>query len=156
MERDVEMMTRAVLLAAGLMLVAGTAQAVEPDDAIAYRKAVMDSIGGHTTGVALAAQGKIADPAALKAHADMLVRSSTLALAAFKENTASKGKEQTTAKADIWAKWPDFEKDMKAMQAQAQKLASAATTGGAKAAAAELPALSKSCKACHDDFRQKK
>lgn len=152
------MMKNVMLLATALMIVTGaqqSAHAVEADDAITYRKEVMEALGAHTSGVALIAQGKINDPKALAAHADMLARSAGLALAAFKDNTTGKGKEKTEAKPEIWAKWPEFEKDMKALEAQAQKLASAAASGGAKGALAELPALSKTCKTCHESFRKK-
>ncbi|MDA5192578.1 c-type cytochrome [Govanella unica] len=152
------MLKKAMMLSMAAMVMTGavhSAQAAEADDAVTYRKEVMKIIGGNMAGLSMALKGKIDDPKALQTHAEMLARTSSMALGAFKENTAGKGRERTTAKADIWSKWPEFEKDMKAFDQQAQKLASAAASGGAKAAGAEMAALGKSCKTCHDDFREK-
>ncbi len=142
------------LLFGAVVAFAAPAQA-DPDDTIKYRKQVMESIGSNMGALALITQGKVPHQGAFAKHAEILASSATLTADAFRENTAGKGKTKTTATADVWSKWPTFEKDIKAMEAETAELAKLASAGDIKAASAKLPAVMKTCKTCHDAFRSK-
>lgn len=62
---------------------------------------------------------------------------------------------KTGAKAEIWQKPDDFAAKMKAFQAAANNLNSAARGGNAAAITAAYGDLGKSCKGCHDSYRSK-
>lgn len=145
----------ALAACAAIAVTSGVATAAEPDDLIVYRKQVMEAVGANTTAMGLIAQGKVPHEDAFLAHAEMLAKSATLAKNAFRENTAGKGKEKTTAKADVWKDWAKFEKGLEALEAKSAELLTLASNGGVKAAAAQLPALFRNCKGCHDDYRTK-
>lgn len=49
---------------------------------------------------------------------------------------------------------PDFAKAAKMFQAESVKLAEAAKSGDVEAIKAQVGAVGKACKACHDDFRK--
>ena len=144
-----------LFLAAGIAMIASGAAfaAAEPDEAIKYRKNVMKSVGGHTGVVAAIIQGKAGTPDALAPHARGLYLSATTALEAFRQNTDGSGREETTAKGNVWSDWANFESKMNDFVEASRKMADAAEAGSA--GGAELQALGGSCKACHDDFRTK-
>jgi cytochrome c556 len=61
------------------------------------------------------------------------------------------------AKADIWAKMPEFEKAAYQLEEQAGKLAAAAGAGDAAAIKLQFASLgSDACGGCHKVFRLKK
>ena len=64
---------------------------------------------------------------------------------------------ETEATMAIWEKPEDFKKVTMAFIAESEKLAQVAGSGDKAAIGAQLGALGKNaCKACHDDFREKK
>lgn len=142
---------------AGLVLTGTVAQAAgNADDAVSYRKALMQVIGGNFNGVMKGLQGKLDDPNATKQHADMLATSVSLSLGSFKQNTSSSGgRERTTASPEIWSKWASFEKEMKTFETRSQNISKFVAAGDTKSAMAEVAAFGRSCKACHDDYRKK-
>ena len=73
-------------------------------------------------------------------------------LAGFPKGSA----EDTEAKNAIWERWSDFEKKYSALQQQSEKLASVAAGGDQAAIKAQFGETAKTCKGCHDDFREKK
>ncbi|MDX5362132.1 MAG: cytochrome c [Alphaproteobacteria bacterium] len=145
------------LAIAGAMLVpfaGGVALAeAEPDEAIKYRKAVMQAIGGHTKASAAIITGKAGTAEDLKLHAPALYMSAMTALEAFRQNTHGQGAEKTTAAEAIWTDWAGFEGKMENLVVAARNLASAAEAGNA--GGEQLKALGGTCKACHDDYRTK-
>ena len=131
------------------------AQAAEPDDAIKYRKSVMEVVGGHTGAFFAILQGKVDHPDALLYHAKGIADASNHAPAAFEQNTAGQGDEKTTAKDDIWADGSDFGEDMDDFKTAAVALATAVESGDMAAIGPAAGALGNACKHCHDDFRTK-
>ena len=143
-------------MAASLVVSGGVALAEsDPDSAIQYRKAVMGAVGSNMKGSALIIQGKVDFKANLAGHAHAISEAAKLAPAAFKQNTDGKGSEKTTANSKVWSDWGDFEAGLKKLQEEAAKLAMIAEYGDMAAAGAQLGALGKTCKGCHDDFRDK-
>ena len=148
----------AVGAAAAAVLTTGIALAdghLDPDSAIQYRKSVMGTVGANMKGAALIVQGKVDFKDNLVAHAHAMAEAAKLAPAAFKENTDGKGGEKTTANSKVWSDWAKFEGGLKALQAEAAKLVTAAEGGDMGAIGAQLGELGKTCKGCHDNFRDK-
>ncbi len=125
------------------------------DNAIKYRKAVMGGVGANTKAIAMIAKGEVEHGEAFAAHARMLATAASLATAAFRQNTHGEGSEKTTAIAKVWDDWAEFEKGLKAMESEAGKLADLAEAGDMDGAKSQLGNVGKTCKACHDDFRDK-
>ncbi len=138
-------------LAAALVGVATVATASEAD--VKYRMANMEIIGGHMHSIVPIIKGEVEHKAQLKAHALGIVAAGKMAPAAFKSDSMG---ADTTAKADIWTNWEKFEGGLNAMTERAQELADAADTGDMAAIGAAVQGLGKTCKGCHDNFREKK
>jgi cytochrome c556 len=62
---------------------------------------------------------------------------------------------KTGAKAGIWLHPADFKADTASFALEAGKFNKIAATGDLNAIRAEFPVLSKTCKTCHEQFRQK-
>ncbi len=141
-----------VLFGALTVSVPARTLAAEPDDAIKYRKAVMEIVGSHTHAIFAIMQGKVPHGAALAYHADGLAAATAYTKDAFTQNTAGQGKEETTAKAEIW-QGPEFFERLEGLATNAGKLASAIKAGDGGAIGLAAKDLGESCKGCHDKFR---
>jgi len=143
------------MIAAGL-LVTSAGAAFAGEDAITYRKSVMKAVGGHMKSMALIVKGKAGDMKDIAAHASAMAGLAHASATSFPDDsTPLDGK--TEALPAVWDKPEDFKKVSMAFITEAEKLAAAAKTGDKGAIGAQLGALGKNaCKACHDDFREKK
>jgi cytochrome c556 len=142
-------------LAGCVMLAGGVMAETSPDAAIQYRKAIMSTIGGNMKASVLIIKGEVDHKDALAAHARGIAAAATLAPEAFKQDTFDKGSEKTTANANIWKDWDKFSARLKTLESEATKLADLAASGDMAAAGAQLGALGKACKGCHDANRDK-
>lgn len=130
--------------------------AENPDDAIKYREAIMETIGANMTAMVKIAKGEVKAPdSTFSAHADMLTMAGELSYDAFSQNTHGKGKEKTTAKENVWTDWDKFKDGLDKMNDAALVVANHAAEGNMDAAKGAIGDLGKACKACHDDFRDK-
>jgi len=133
---------------------AALAQFAKPDDAVKYRQGSFRLLGTHFGRLSAMAQGKVPfDAKAAAENAEVMTMMSRLAFTAFPESSAVV--EGTKAKPQVWAERPKFDESATTMQTAVMKL-TAATRGGnfdeIKAAAGEA---GKSCKACHDSYKEK-
>ncbi|MDY6949143.1 MAG: cytochrome c [Pseudomonadota bacterium] len=139
-----------VSLLATAVLLPNAARA-DDDDTIAYRQHVMKTLGALS-----AALGQIVDkkvvvaPETLVAHTEALAVSAKMAKSTFEPKVL--GGE---AKPEIWANWADFSKRLDELTAYTDAVASAAKSGGLAAAGPKI-SDTKTCKGCHDQYRQKK
>lgn len=131
--------------------VAGSAFASEND--IKYRQSVMKAVGGHTTAIAAILKNEVPHKGDLKAHARGLAELARIAGHVFPEGSDF---GETSAKPDIWKKPAEFKKVLTAFQTEAAAFAKAAEGSDNKAVAGAFGALTKTCKDCHDTFREKK
>lgn len=138
------------VLALSLAVLALPASADE-DSVINHRKGVYQAIGGNMKALVMIVKGGVPHAGDAKYHAEQIA-----ALSKLTEKVFPKGSDfgDTEAKPDIWSKPDDFKKVMAAFQAQAEKTAKVAAGGDLKATAAEVGELGKTCKGCHDNFRQ--
>lgn len=149
-------MLRAIVTACalGCAVAAGAAVAeTDPDNAVKYRQAVLQTMGANLTGIAMNVRGEVAFPDAVAVHAALVAEASPLLLPSFEQNTAGQGSAQTKAKDAIWDNWEEFAQMARDTEAAALELASIAESGDRSAIGRQLGAVGATCKACHDKYR---
>lgn len=125
---------------------------VKPEDEIRYRQSVMNVIGRNFgTLVAMAKGERPFDAAAAQKAAVVVETLSGLPWAAFGPGT-EKG-APTKADPKVWTEVAKFKDGADKMQVEVRKLPAA--TKDLAALKAQVGELGKTCKGCHDDFRQK-
>jgi cytochrome c556 len=140
-------------IAAGLLLAGtmGSSVAQMKGDPIKERVGLMKSISKANKVLGACAKKSKCDKMAVSAAAKTISASADKFVMLFPKGTSSADmKGKTRAKADIWAKWSDFEKANAALKAAADKVASAGDAAAMKAAAG---GMGKACGGCHKPFR---
>lgn len=138
---------------AALMIGGASAQA-KPEDAIAYRQGVYKIMGWNFGPMAGMMKGEIPyDKDAFVKRAANVAAVAPLALEGFGPGT-DKG-APTKAKPEIWSKMDDFKSKMAKTNEEVTKLAAIAKTGTQDEIKKQFGATGGSCKACHDDYKNK-
>jgi cytochrome c556 len=111
-------------------------------------------MGTHFGRIAAMAQGKVAfDAKAAADNAAVVVALSKLPYSAFVEGSDKGG--NTKAKPEIWSQRDKFNSAATKMQDEVAKLEVAAKTGNFEQIKTAVGAAGKSCKGCHDDYKEK-
>lgn len=135
------------------VLVAGIAGVAQASEAVTeYRKENMEIIGSHMHSMVKILKGQVSNSDDLALHAKGLADAATMTAGAFKEESMD-GK--TEAKKAIWSDWAKFEQAADKLKTESAKMAELAAGGDKSAIGAQLGALGKTCKGCHDDFKEK-
>ena len=130
------------------------AQFEKPEDAIKYRQSALFVMGQHFGRIGAMANGKIPfDAKAAQDNADIVATMAKLPWAGFGPGT-DKGRE-TKAKPEIWTEQAKFREHSDKLGAESVKLAAAAKTGDLATLKSAFGETAKSCKACHDNYRNK-
>lgn len=147
-----------IVLPALLLLAAAVqpaqAQQAKPEEVLALRKGVFQVVRNSFGPLAGFADGKVQLDAARIA----ILGTRLGAVAPMTSEIFPAGSEKvegSKSKPEVWSKAEDFKAKNAAFQAAAAKLAEAAKSGNADAVKAAVPDVGKSCKACHDDFKEK-
>lgn len=150
-------MKRFIAAAAALAALGGLVATAHADEgAIKYRQSVMKAVGGHVGAMGSILKGEGGEMADFQAHASAIAGLAEIAAGIFPEGS-DKMAGDTQAKMEIWEKPDEFKKVVAAFQERAKALEAAAEGGDKGKMAEALGALGKNaCKACHDDFREKK
>lgn len=144
----------ALIACAALAAVSFTAPAMADDAGeIKYRKSVMKSIGGHMGAIAGIFKAETGNQTNLAVHTRGMAELATITGSIF-----PKGSDfgETEALPAVWEKPDDFAKAVKMFQDAAANLNSAAMSGDMAATGAAFGGLGKTCKNCHENFREKK
>ncbi|MCV2358134.1 cytochrome c [Paucibacter sp. TC2R-5] len=129
-----------------------SAQFAKPEDAVKYRKAAFTVMANHFGRISAMAQGKVPfDAAAASANAEIVATMAMLPFSAFPEGTH--GTDKGTPKASVWSERAKFDEGAKALQAESVKLVAAAKSNNLDALKAAMGNTGKTCKSCHDNFR---
>ena len=149
-------MTNRSLLAALAVTAAvstpAAAQFQKPDEAVKYRQSAMFVMANHFGRIGAMVQGRVPyDAAAATANAEVVASMSMLPFVGFVEGTA--GTEKGKAAPAIWTKRADFDAGAKKMQEEVAKLLAAAKTNSLDNVKAAFGEVGKSCKGCHDNYR---
>lgn len=144
---------RHAIACVALLLAAGAAQAGKVEDAVEYREGVMNVFSWNAGHMVAMAKGEVPfDRAAFQGYATDLAAAANLdLLAGFPEDSVS---EDSDAKDEIWLNWKDFESNLRALRSESAKLVEVAKDGDEEAIKSQLNATRRTCKACHDDFKQ--
>lgn len=130
------------------------AQFAKPEDAIEYRQSVMTVMGAHFGRIGAMVQGKVPfDAKAAAENAHVVHEMSLLPFSAFGPGTDLG--HDTKAKPAVWKDPAKFQAAAKDMQQQVVKLDAAAKGGNLDAIKTAFGDTAKTCKSCHDDFREK-
>lgn len=139
----------ALAVTAAVVSVSAAAFAGEND--VKFRQSTMKAVGGHMTAMAAILKGEVKHASHLRGHAAAMASLGKMAPDVFQ-----KGSEGGSAKPEAWSKPEDFKKALAAFATASDNLNKAAQGPDKKAVGAAFAALGKSCKGCHDDFREKK
>jgi cytochrome c556 len=147
--------TLALAAAAFSLATPASAQFAKPEDAVKYRQSVMFVMAQHFGRVGAMVNGRAPyDAKAAVENAEIAADMSKLPWPGFAAST----KDITTntkAKPEIWAEQPKFKDHGEKMQGEMQKLVAAAKTNNLDNLKAAFGPTAESCKACHDNFRNK-
>ena len=144
----------AIGLAAATLSASALAQAPKPETQIRLRKAAYDLMNYAFDSIDAMNEGKKPynrDDAVR--NAELMVQMSRLPRLFFGEGTDT---GETRAKPEIWTHRADFDAKMDKMIKEVEKLAEAARSGKPEALKSAADSTGDACKACHDDYRQKR
>lgn len=142
------------LILATLGASAAHAQFAKPEDAVKYRKGSLFVMSQHFGRIGAMAQGKVPfNAVAAQENADAVAMLAKLPWAAFGEGTDMV--PETKAKAAIWDQTAKFKEAADKLQKEADGLRAATKTGNLDAVKKAFTATAGTCKACHDQFRDK-
>ena len=140
-------------LAATTMVAAPVSAESDPNEAIKFRKAIMEVVGGHTVALFAILQQKVPHQGALVYHAEGLAAIVQHTKPAFEQNTVGKGTEESTAKDNIWD-GPEFMERLDGLETASVNLAAALKSGDGAVIGSAAQQLGGACKGCHDKFRE--
>ena len=125
----------------------------KPDDAIDYRMGLMSVIGWNFGPLGAMVKGKTPfDAADFAKHANRVANLSDQIIEGF-----PKGSDQghTSAKADIWTNWDDFQSKARDLDTQAKLLAEVAKANDEAKDKEQFKKVAEACKACHEKYKKK-
>lgn len=138
-------------LAGLLAAVSTTAIAAKPEDAINYRQGVFSAVKWHFGTMGEVVKGKQDyDAEDFARRADIVAQLSKLPLEGF---VAGSYEGDTDALPAIEENWDQFEGGMNKFIETADALAAAAKTGDMDQIRPALGEVGKTCKGCHDNFK---
>lgn len=154
-ERIVMFKIAAAIFVASATLAANTAFAqAKPEDAIAYRQGAFKIIGWNFGPMAGMVQGRIPyDKDGFAKRAANVAAVAAMPFEGFGPGTDAGA--PTKAKAEVWSKSADFKAKADKMVEETTKLAAIAKTGSLDDIKKQFGATGATCKACHDDYRNK-
>jgi cytochrome c556 len=139
------------VLAAAVSLPAA-AQFQKPEDAVKYRQSGMFVMANHFGRIGAMVNGRAPyDAAVATRNAELVATLAQLPFAGFVEGTAST--EKGRANAAVWSKRGEFDGGAKKMQEEVAKLVAAAKTNNLDNLKGAFGEVGKTCKGCHDNFR---
>lgn len=146
-------LTRTILAAAVVLSsVPAMAQFQKPEDAAKYRQGALTVMGSHFGRLGAMVSGKVPFDAKLaQDNAAVVEFMSKLPWAGF---TADSQGVKSKAKPDVWSDKAKFDQGAEKMMTEVSKLNAAAKTGNLDALKAAFGETAKTCKACHDAFRE--
>lgn len=123
------------------------------EDAIKYRKGVFQVVKWNFAPMGAMVKGDVAyDKDAFAKKAEAVAVMSKMALEGFPKGSDMGA--DTTVKPNIWEEWEMFKGGMEKFEAASAKLAEVAKGDDMAAIKAQFGETAKTCKGCHDHFRQ--
>lgn len=153
-------MTRCTPYVAGiLMLAAAPAMAADEskaDEQIKYRQSAMTLVKTYFGPLGAMSQNKLPfDQAKVAQYSEILAVLAKLPVDPYPPGSEKGDKLKTKAKAEVWTDAAKLKQVNDKFVQESAKLAQVAKGGDVKAIKAQIGAVGKTCKACHDDFKEK-
>jgi cytochrome c556 len=136
-----------------LACAASSVHAADPvEKAVDYRQGLMNVYAYNVTSMGDMVKGKAEfEAAAFARYAKDLAAAAGLdVLGGFPEESVN---EDSDASEAIWLDWDQFRERLEALREQSAKLAEVAAGGDEAAMKEQFGATAKTCKGCHDDFK---
>jgi cytochrome c556 len=149
--------TARALLALGTCVGIGIALAEEefdPQPIIEGRQAALRDIGGAFKGISDELKAASPSLAAISHYARQIDDLTQQQKFWFPAGTGPEAEIETKARPEIWRSPEEFRQAQSAFSENAHKLVKAAQSGNVAAIQAQWRELGKSCKGCHDKFRE--
>ncbi len=135
----------------GALALPAAAQFAKPEDSIKYRQSALFVMGQHFGRLAAMSSGRMPyDAGAAAANAEVVADMAKLPWAGF-----GPGTEGGKARPEIWKEQAKFKDHQDKLIAETGTLLVAAKAGNLDTLKAAVGATGSSCKACHDNFREK-
>lgn len=132
---------------------AAQAQFAKVEDAVKYRQSALSVMGSHFGRIGAVVKGeKPYDKAAVEADLAIVETMVKLPWSAFPPGSDT---PNSKAKPEIWKEQAKFKENSEKVQADVAKLSAAAKSGDLDAIKTAFGAAGKTCKSCHDSFRNK-
>lgn len=146
-------LSKAILAGTVLALTMGAANAVDPDDAIDYRKGVFQVFVWNMAPMGAMASGdRPFDRDVLAMHAEQLNRVADMPWQGFVDGSDL---GNTGALPAVWTNRARFDQLTEEFEQATANLVTAVESGaGERELRAAVGAVGRSCRTCHDDFRQ--
>lgn len=154
-------MARFTPILAGILLLGAAAPSFASDESkadeqIKYRQSAMVLVKTYFGPMGAMSQDKLPfDKAKVEQYSDILVTLAKLPIDQYPAGSEKGDKQKSRAKAEIWTDGAKFKQAGDKFAQEAAKLAQVAKSNDAKAIKAQIGAVGKTCKACHDDFKEK-
>jgi len=126
----------------------------DPEEVIGNRQAALREIGAAFKGITDELRKSQPMMALIRQYAKQIDDLAKQQHLWFPPGTGPESEIETAAKPEIWQKPAEFKAGQTAMAEQAAKLAQVAAGTDVKAIRAEWQALGRTCKSCHDKFRE--
>ena len=144
----------AVVAAAAAFAAPASAQFAKPEDAVKYRQNALFVMAQHFGRIGAMVNGKAPyDAKAAVENAEIVNVMARLPWAGFVAGTDKVG--NTKAKSEIWSEQAKFKEHNDKLVGESAKLLAAAKTNNLDNLKAAFGATAGTCKACHDDFRNR-
>jgi cytochrome c556 len=151
MTMKTKLTTLAVL---ALAATAHAQQAPKPEQLIKWRQSAYQTIAWNTARVKANVDGSYSKDDAVRAAAVIAALANSNLGVLFPAGTETgKGWRDTTVKANLFTDGPGVGAAATAFAKEANELARVTQAGDVAAVKAQLAALQKTCKTCHDDYR---
>jgi cytochrome c556 len=149
MKKTIRTAVAAALVLAGLPAMA---QFQKPEDAVKYRQSSFSVMAAHFGRLGAMANGRMPfDAKVAQDNAAIVEFMSKLPWAGFTPDSKS---AKSRVKEDAWAEKAKFDQGAEKMMAEVVKLNAAAKTGNLDALKTAFGETAKTCKACHDAYRE--
>lgn len=127
---------------------------IDPQEKVVYRQAVYNVIGWHWSTVAAMMKNQ-KDYNAEKFIQDVTIIDALCELPIHGFSPDTKSITKTKARPEIWENWNDFSEKMIDMKKNTGQLLLDAKSGNQDNIKVSFLAAAKSCKSCHDKYRDK-
>ena len=151
MQRPV--LTSLALCATTVLLATAATAETKVTDTVKYRKAVMESLAGHVEALSLMAFNKVEPTEFYQSHAEALANGTAEIKNLFPAGSGQDAAE-THALAAIWESPDDFSTKAAESADAFAALRDAIAGGDNKAIVGAFAAAGKSCKGCHEKYRE--